>query len=50
MAGKIVKIRLGEGITKNSDQPVNGKIKVYLNDGKKILSAPENIKVIGFYD
>lgn len=50
MAGKIVQTKLGQGQTQNSDQPVNGKIKVYLDDGKKVLIKSENIKVIGFWD
>lgn len=50
MAGKIVETKLGRGQTKNGDKPVNGKIIVYLDNGKKILCDPKNIKPIGFWD
>ena len=50
MAGKIVEVKSGIGVTKNSDKPVNGKILVYLADDKKVLVDPKNIKIIGFYD
>ena len=46
MAGKIVETKLGRGQTKNGDKPVNGKIIVYLDNGKKILCDPKNIKPI----
>ncbi len=50
MPGKIVETKQGKGQTKNSDKLFNGKIFVYLENGKKILCSPENIKLIGFYD
>lgn len=49
-AGTIVETKLGPGITKNEDKPVNGKIPVYLNDGRKVLCSIENIQIVGFYD
>ena len=48
--GKIVKTKLGEGHTKNKEKLVNGKVPVYLNDGRKVLCNPEKIKILGFYD
>ena len=53
--GKLVETKFGLGYTKNSDDPINGKIPVYLNNPKegspkKILCDPKNIKVIGYYD
>lgn len=48
--GCIVRITLGEGKTKNGDYSHEGKIKVYLDDGRKVLAAPERIEIIGFYD
>jgi len=50
MAGKIVLTNSGQGDTNNKDKPVNGKIIVYLNNGKKILCDPLKIKIIGFWD
>lgn len=50
MAGRIVETKSGKGKTDNKDQPVNGKIMVYLDDGTKILCDPKNIKVIGYWD
>lgn len=58
MAGKIVKIQSSSlfssfikiGKTKNSDNPINGKIMVYMENGTKLLVKPEKITVIGFYD
>ena len=49
-SGTIVETKLGNGITKNDDAPVNGKVPVYLNDGRKVLCSIQNIKIIGFYD
>lgn len=49
-SGTYVETKLGLGCTKNEDSPVNGKVPVYLNDGRKVLCSVENIKVIGFYD
>lgn len=50
MPGKIVETKRGRGRTKNGDNPVNGKIRVYLDDDKKILCAPHNITIIGYWD
>jgi hypothetical protein len=49
-SGTIVETKLGQGITKNEDNPANGKVPVYLDDGRKFLCRVENIKIIGFYD
>lgn len=49
-SGMIVSTKLGEGITKNEDNPINGKVPVYLNDGRKVLCSIQNIKFLGFYD
>ena len=48
--GTIVETKLGKGTTKNDDNPINGKVPVYLNDGRKVLCSIQNIKIIGFYD
>lgn len=50
VSGMIVETKLGRGQTKNNDTTFEGKIPVYLDDGRKILCKPENIKRIGFYD
>jgi hypothetical protein len=49
-SGALVETKLGPGITKNEDNPINGKVPVYLNDGRKVLCSIHNIKVVGFYD
>lgn len=49
-SGTIVETKLGLGCTKNEDNAVNGKIPVYLNDGRKVLCSVQNIKIVGFYD
>ena len=49
-SGRIVETKLGRGKTINGDISVDGKIPVYLDDGRKLLCSIENIKVIGFYD
>ncbi len=49
-SGTMVETKLGPGVTKNEDNPINGKVPVYLNDGRKVLCRLQNIKVIGFYD
>ena len=49
-SGAIVETKLGQGITKNEDDAINGKVPVYLDDGRKVLCSIEKIKVIGFYD
>ena len=48
--GMNVETKLGEGVTKAGDPSVDGKIPVYLNDGRKVLCRPENITIIGFYN
>lgn len=50
MAGKYVETDSGVGKTKNSDKEINGKVLVYLHNGKKILCDPKKIKTVGFYD
>jgi len=49
-SGTIVETKLGPGVTKNEDNAVNGKVPVYLNDGRKVLCSIQNIKIVGFYD
>lgn len=48
--GTIVETKLGIGKTKNEDSPINRKVPVYLEDGRKVLCSIQNIKIIGFYD
>jgi hypothetical protein len=48
--GKIVRTKLGEGYTINSEKLVHGKVVVYLEDGRKVLCDPEKLKLVGFYD
>lgn len=50
MPGKIVETNSGRGRTKNGDQPLDGKIIVYLDDGRKILCDPKNVKKIGYWN
>jgi hypothetical protein len=51
MPGKIVETKTGkQGQTKNTDQPVNGKIPVYFSDGTKMLCSPDKLKILGFWD
>ena len=50
MPGYVVETKSGKGKTYNSDKPINGKIPVTLDNGKKILCSPENISIIGFWD
>ncbi len=50
MPGKVVEVKSGKGKTDNKDQPVNGKVIVYLDKGGKVLCTPENIKLVGFWD
>jgi hypothetical protein len=49
-SGKIVKTKLGDGYTINSDKLIQGKVVVYLEDGRKVLCSPEKLVFIGFYD
>jgi len=48
--GFSVKTKYGTGRTKHSDKSIQGKLPVYLNDGRKILVSPKNIKITGFID
>lgn len=50
-SGYVVKTKSGKnGQTRHSDDPVNGKIPVYIFDGSKLLCDPEKLKVVGNYD
>lgn len=46
--GRVVQTKCGIGRTFNSDDLVNGKMPVYLSDGKRILCSQYTI--IGFID
>lgn len=48
--GKIVRTKFGDGYTINSEKMIQGKVVVYLEDGRKILCNPEKLKLLGFYD
>jgi hypothetical protein len=48
--GKIVEVKSGQGKTYNSEKPIRGKVVVHLEDGKKMLCAPENINIVGHWD
>jgi len=50
MAGKIVQTESGRGQTTNGEAPINGKIIVRLDNGKKILCDVKKIKFLGFWD
>lgn len=56
-SGKLVKTKNGQlGYTKSSDEPVNGKIMVYLSKpgenklGDKLLCDPAKLELLGYYD
>ncbi len=50
-AGQIVVTKTNKtGRIYNNEEPINGKIRVYLVDGSKMLCSPENLKVVGFVD
>lgn len=49
-SGKIVRTKLGDGYTINADKPVQGKVVVYLDDGRRVLCNPDKLKFLGFYD
>ncbi len=51
-SGKIVKTKSGKvGYTKNSDNPLNGKIPVYFEGSDlKMLCTPESLIVVGYRD
>ncbi len=48
--GYLVKTKYGSGRTKHSDQPVQGKLPVYLDNGQRVLLNAKNIKLTGFID
>jgi hypothetical protein len=48
--GYLVETPHGKGRTFHDDSPINGKIAVYLSDGRKLLCIPDKIKQIGFID
>lgn len=48
--GLVVETKSGKGQTKNGDPAIKDKIPVYLDDGRKILCSPQNIKLIGYWD
>ena len=51
MPGKIVKTKTGHvGRTRNGDKPVNGKVVVHLDDGKKILCNAKDLIMKGYWD
>lgn len=51
MAGKIVETKKGiVGQTDNKDKSVNGKIIVYIGNGKKILCDPKTLILKGYWD
>ena len=49
-SGYIVKTKTGVGKTYHSHKLIGGKKQVFLNDGRKVLCSPENLKVVGFID
>lgn len=50
-SGYIVETKDGKsGRTYHSEQLVNEKVQVFLDDGTKLLCASENLKVKGFID
>lgn len=46
--GFLVNTKYGTGRTKHSDDLIQGKLPVYLTDGRKVLVIPKNIKIKGF--
>ncbi len=48
--GYLVQTRQGKGRTFHSDQQIDGKIPVYLEDGRKMLCRPGTMNLIGFVD
>lgn len=49
-AGYLVEAKSGKGRTYHNKELVNDKVQVFLDDGRKMLCAPEKLKVIGFID
>lgn len=49
--GLVVKTKTGKtGHTKHSDDLVNGKVPVYLDDGGKMLCTPNTLTHVGYWD
>lgn len=49
-AGYLVNTKSGEGRTYHNKELINGKVQVFLNDGRKILCDIKKITLIGFID
>lgn len=50
-AGRVVETATGKvGRTYNHESPVFGKIRVYTDDGEKLLCDPEKLIIKGFID
>jgi hypothetical protein len=49
-SGYLVQTKHGKGRTFHVESLVNGKIPVFLSDGRKLLCNPDNVEFIGFVD
>lgn len=49
-SGYLVETKQGKGRTFHGNDLINGKVPVFLSDGRQMLCRPEGIKVIGFID
>lgn len=50
-SGNLVITKTGlTGRTYNHEEHINGKVRVYLSNGKKMLCSPQNLKLTGFID
>lgn len=49
-AGYLVETKNGIGRTYHRDKKINGKVPVYLADGRKLLVSEENIIIKGYID
>lgn len=49
-SGFRVETKSGMGRTYHKDEPIFGKVPVYLDDGRKVLVDPENIVIKGYID
>ena len=50
-SGTLVETRTGlTGRTYSHEEPVNGKVRVYLTNGTKMLCSPEKLTLKGFID
>lgn len=50
-SGFLVKTKTGkEGVTYHTDEKVNGKTQVHLNDGTVLLCNDDSLQIIGFSD